>query len=416
MKKSRKILALIMAFVMIATAVPMMSVSADEEHVHEYVLQDGATEATCTEDGVATYKCTCGDVKVAVTKALDHKLIGSYKVDADAHYKYCDRCKTQVKYVHDFRFEVKVDERNKEATCSEVGKQVYRCTCNETIVKDVDKKNHTYENAIANGDNHVGKCTVCNATITEAHTWDEGNVTTTIKCNADGEITYTCTATGCGATKKEVVKAAHDIPEVAVSVNDKEHKFECQRSETCGVATTEAHSLVVVMKISKKPDMVEPTCTATGTLKVKCEGCNYEGEIVLAKVSHTFGEFEKYDADKHAQTCKDCKVVAYADHTWDEGKVTKEATFEADGEKVYTCTGCKETKTEVIAKLPYAPGDINKSGDITAVDARIILQIVAELRELDEADMIYADVNNDGKVTAVDARKILQIVASDTSK
>ena len=39
-------------------------------------------------------------------------------------------------------------------------------------------------------------------------------------------------------------------------------------------------------------------------------------------------------------------------HTWDEGTVTKAATCSEKGVKTYTCTGCKETKTEDIAINP----------------------------------------------------------------
>lgn len=39
-------------------------------------------------------------------------------------------------------------------------------------------------------------------------------------------------------------------------------------------------------------------------------------------------------------------------HTWDEGTVTKAATCSEKGVKTYTCTGCKETKTEDIAIDP----------------------------------------------------------------
>lgn len=40
-------------------------------------------------------------------------------------------------------------------------------------------------------------------------------------------------------------------------------------------------------------------------------------------------------------------------HKWDNGKVTKEPTVLAEGVKTFTCTnpGCKEIKTETIAKL-----------------------------------------------------------------
>lgn len=37
-------------------------------------------------------------------------------------------------------------------------------------------------------------------------------------------------------------------------------------------------------------------------------------------------------------------------HTWDAGKVTKAATCKEAGEKTFTCTVCKETKTETISK------------------------------------------------------------------
>ena len=57
-------------------------------------------------------------------------------------------------------------------------------------------------------------------------------------------------------------------------------------------------------------------------------------------------------------------------------------------------------------------GDVNHDGDITAVDARLILQVVAGLRTAD--DTYYYDINSDGNVSAVDARIVLQIVAGLT--
>lgn len=56
-------------------------------------------------------------------------------------------------------------------------------------------------------------------------------------------------------------------------------------------------------------------------------------------------------------------------------------------------------------------GDVNMSGTVTALDARMILQYTAGLTELDENEQYYADCNEDGKVTAIDARVVLQVVA-----
>jgi len=54
--------------------------------------------------------------------------------------------------------------------------------------------------------------------------------------------------------------------------------------------------------------------------------------------------------------CGDTKkeAIAKKDHAWDEGKVTTEATYDADGVKTFTCADCGATKTEAIAKLVKA--------------------------------------------------------------
>ena len=45
-------------------------------------------------------------------------------------------------------------------------------------------------------------------------------------------------------------------------------------------------------------------------------------------------------------------------HTWDAGVVTKEATCTEAGVKTYTCTVCKETKTEAINATGHTPVDV----------------------------------------------------------
>ena len=44
---------------------------------------------------------------------------------------------------------------------------------------------------------------------------------------------------------------------------------------------------------------------------------------------------------------------AVCSHTWDAGTVTVKATCSKEGTKTYTCTKCKETKTESIAKTEH---------------------------------------------------------------
>lgn len=56
-------------------------------------------------------------------------------------------------------------------------------------------------------------------------------------------------------------------------------------------------------------------------------------------------------------------------------------------------------------------GDVDQNGEITAVDARMILRAVAGLDVLDENQKNIADVDGNGDIGATDARCVLRIVA-----
>lgn len=58
--------------------------------------------------------------------------------------------------------------------------------------------------------------------------------------------------------------------------------------------------------------------------------------------------------------------------------------------------------------IPLSYGDVNGDGQITAIDARWVLQASSGTRELNGVQKILADVNGDGQITAIDARWILQ--------
>jgi hypothetical protein len=52
-----------------------------------------------------------------------------------------------------------------------------------------------------------------------------------------------------------------------------------------------------------------------------------------------------------------CKQEPAHEHTWNDGEITTPATCTADGVKTYKCTGCGETKTEVIAATGHTFSD-----------------------------------------------------------
>ena len=63
--------------------------------------------------------------------------------------------------------------------------------------------------------------------------------------------------------------------------------------------------------------------------------------------------------------CKETKTEAIAalGHKWDDGKVTTEPTCTEAGVKTYTCTVCKETKTEAVAALGHVDADKDNKCD-----------------------------------------------------
>ena len=91
---------------------------------------------------------------------------------------------------------------------------------------------------------------------------------------------------------------------------------------------------------------------ATKTFEVPC---THKKMSIVGEKAATCTE-PGYTGD---QTCDDCGKVIFGQktdplgHKWDNGKVTKEPTVLAEGVKTVTCTnpGCKEIKTEAIAKL-----------------------------------------------------------------
>lgn len=49
----------------------------------------------------------------------------------------------------------------------------------------------------------------------------------------------------------------------------------------------------------------------------------------------------------------------YSDHRWDEGVITKPATYTENGEKTFTCAICRTTRTETIPMLTPEPDSVD---------------------------------------------------------
>lgn len=83
--------------------------------------------------------------------------------------------------------------------------------------------------------------------------------------------------------------------------------------------------------------------------------------------------------------------------------VTAFAGLELDSEDI-----SELDKVESIDEC-YCYGDVDKNGNVTSADARLILRASVELEELDAAAFVKADIDGDGKLTAADARLALRL-------
>lgn len=227
-----------------------------------------------------------------------------------------------------------------EPTCTEAGVRTYTCTiCGETQTSEVEALGHEVvvdkaveANCTETGLTEGSHCGRCNVVLVEqevvpakGHRFGEWKVTKEATCTEKGEETQTCY--DCGETvTREIATTDHSYGEwkVTKEATCTEKGEETRTCSACGATETReiatlGHEIVV-------DPAVEATCTTEGkTVGVHCGRCN---EVIIKP-----------------------ETIPAKGHAWDEGKVTKEATEDAAGEKTFTCTVCGETKTEEIPAL-----------------------------------------------------------------
>ena len=85
------------------------------------------------------------------------------------------------------------------------------------------------------------------------------------------------------------------------------------------------------------------TCLSVGAMLASCGDESH---------THTYKTEWTYDTTHHWHDCEGeacIEVSDKAEHVWDEGRITTEATASVSGEKTYTCTVCQATKGESFA-------------------------------------------------------------------
>ena len=290
------------------------------------------------------------------------------------------------------------------ATCTESGEICYHCLyCNKTHSDVTPAKNHIavvdQEKAptcTETGLTEGSHCSACGTILTPQETipatgHNYSLSVTPPSCNENGYTTYTCSNCGDAYTSDYVEAINHDY---AVTTKEATCTEKGQITYTCKVCSysysvdTEMveHSIVI-------DDAIPATCTESGlTEGCHCSVCNtvISAQETIPATGHTEVVDNGYEATCETEGLSDgchCSVcntvivsqepIPAAGHHWDNGLITKEATYTETGEILFTCTTCGTSKTETIPCVEKR-GKIVVSNEVVKAGDEVNVKIYIE--------------------------------------
>lgn len=338
---------------------------------HKLGTAEKSKGATCTTAGYTSHKCTvpgCNYEEYEWIEPLGHEWskkgtvtqeqscenpeITTYKCERTDIWPACKATK-QVETKPALGHTWDEGKVTKEATCSETGVKTYTCTrCGGTKTEEIPKTKHNYEE----------------------------HVETPATCTSRGVSYYVCKNCGLTTSKKQTPATGHIHTEVR-NKKDATYTDDGYTGDTyCKDCGKKLETGTMIPKlVEKEHDYGEwvldqaPTCKKYGVRHRICKNCGDREVDVLDKVDHswelvsttpatcTIGEIQHYKCSVCGETKDVTLSNPLGEHSWDNGKVTKEATETEEGVKTYTCKTCGETKTE---KIPVTSHHLDQ-GTIT---------------------------------------------------
>ena len=304
-------------------------------NAHEHSYETVTVEATCTENGSVTTKCTgCGESTVEVIPALGHE----YECEETA------------------------------ATCGSDGTKVYTCAkCDDTYTETIPATaNHSYASVkvdatCVDAGSITYTCTVCGDSYAERIPATGNHIYKTVTVNAtcvdEGSITYTCAF--CGDSYSEVIEATG-------------HNYTCVVTEatctkdgnsvyTCSICDDSYAEAIAATGHDYAGVVTGATCLEGGFTTFTCAHC---GDSYVADYTEPLGH--SYESATVNATCTEDGSVTYycacgdiysevipsAGHNYQA--VVTEPTCTADGYTTHTCTSCGDSYvTDNIAALGH---------------------------------------------------------------
>ena len=265
------------------------------------------------------------------------------------------------------------------ATCTQDGVMTYTCTlCEEERTEPITKLGHDFAGEWQNdADGHWHKCSRCDATDDAvAHTMKDGEIITAPTVDEQGTQKIVCEVCGYESVKTLPVLAGHSAA-AEWSSDEDYHWHACTAHENC------PELLDKVEHEWTETGRTEATATENGKVTYECSVCKDTKEEILYYDGHVAATEWSSDKTHHWHKCtahENCaEQMDKAEHDWDDGVVTEEATCTQKGERTFTCT-CGATKTEEIAQLDHdftgdwlsdADGHWHKCKNCDATDEKV---------------------------------------------
>ena len=351
-------------------------------HTHAWDSGTITTEPTCTAKGEKTYHCTyeengiCTATKTEAVKKLGHRYILTKRdkptCESDGIlYGKCSRCSKTITQQdtknpalgHDWKdngdgtatcsregcgknhtHDLDSGTTTVEPTCTATGEKEYSCTYTNCPYKKTEtlkatnhknKETKNYKKPTCQEEGYTGDvyCTDCGIKLSSGkstkkydHDWDGGKVTKEATCKEEGTKTYTCE--NCGETE-------------TFSIEKTEHNYikEQHKNATC---TENGYSISVCQTCNdKKKEEIVAKGHSKEIRNKKTATCKAEG----------------YTGDTYCRTCnillEEGKSLPKLEHQWNNGTVTKRATYQTAGELTYRCRKCAAKRIISIEKLAY---------------------------------------------------------------
>ena len=393
---------------------------------HTFGEWETVTDSTCTATGTKKHTCTgCDYSETGVIEKKAHKPEHHDRVEptctttGSIEYWQCSNCMQKFSdaacttVVTDVTLPVadhtltKTDA--KAATCTEAGNTEYwSCSVCSKWFSDSEGKNeimdktsvvipatgHTADDSgwNSNGTDHWHVCAICKEKFDEAaHTGGTATCSSKAVCDVCKAEYGTMTAhtfiskhdntqhwkecSVCAAMDPDNPKTNHTFGE-----------WETVTDSTCTATGTKKHTCTgcdyaetgVIDKKAHKPehhDRVEPTCTTIGSIEYwQCRVCGKKfsdaacttevANVTLDKLPHSAGAAWEKDTVYHWHLCTSCgsEVMDKAAHTYGDWVTAAEATETEAGLRKRTCSVCGYEQTEEIEILRFTVTVRNGSG------------------------------------------------------